>query len=378
MGARLTSGGSIDSGFEGSHPPVPYIRRQLPFALILGSVLFPTLPLTWLGLQFMGTGPGGAAATWTHQLYVAVFNITHFTITFTIYFQVVNIRYFGASWKNRLVYYGVPAFAFVGLALFNALDVGAAAPAFGLFVLLAIRMFDFFHYGRQAFGVLQLAKGSAARALPPWSRTAENGFFMAVTALLFMTFISPGFVFDPSNAATRLLLVLGGSLLAAIGWAWGAAWRASGRTLPIGHAVAYLAASLVSSAIGIYYTGLYATLAIHYVEYHVLMAPRCFSQPLDPSATPDRWFARLRANPAVFYGLLLGTGATWLALHRWALVMPTDATMGTRLVVHSLDGLFVTHYFLDMFIWKFSVPHYRSTIGPLYFPRPAPIAGAAA
>jgi hypothetical protein len=31
------------------------------------------------------------------------------------------------------------------------------------------------------------------------------------------------------------------------------------------------------------------------------------------------------------------------------------------------DGLFVFHYFIEAFIWKFSDPYYRQTLGPLYF-----------
>ena len=31
------------------------------------------------------------------------------------------------------------------------------------------------------------------------------------------------------------------------------------------------------------------------------------------------------------------------------------------------DGIFVFHYFVEMFIWKFSEPYYRQTLGPLYF-----------
>jgi len=51
----------------------------------------------------------------------------------------------------------------------------------------------------------------------------------------------------------------------------------------------------------------------------------------------------------------------------------------TSLLLFALfDGLFVFHYFLESFIWRFSEPYYRQTLGPLYFaPRPqAPKASA--
>lgn len=39
------------------------------------------------------------------------------------------------------------------------------------------------------------------------------------------------------------------------------------------------------------------------------------------------------------------------------------------------DGVFVFHYFVEMFVWRFSEPHYRQTLSPLYFaakPQPSP------
>ena len=36
-------------------------------------------------------------------------------------------------------------------------------------------------------------------------------------------------------------------------------------------------------------------------------------------------------------------------------------------LVAIFDGLFVFHYFVEMFIWRFSEPYYRQTLGPLYF-----------
>jgi hypothetical protein len=54
---------------------------------------------------------------------------------------------------------------------------------------------------------------------------------------------------------------------------------------------------------------------------------------------------------------------------------PTDAGGSSfyLMLITLFDGIFVFHYFLECFIWKFSDPHYRQTLGPLYFaPRPRP------
>jgi len=31
------------------------------------------------------------------------------------------------------------------------------------------------------------------------------------------------------------------------------------------------------------------------------------------------------------------------------------------------DGMFLLHYFVEAFLWKFGNPYYRKTLGPLYF-----------
>ena len=46
-------------------------------------------------------------------------------------------------------------------------------------------------------------------------------------------------------------------------------------------------------------------LSMHYVEYHVMMAPRCFAAPLDGRARGDRLLAWLGSHRALFaFGLL--------------------------------------------------------------------------
>jgi hypothetical protein len=114
---------------------------------------------------------------------------------------------------------------------------------------------------------------------------------------------------------------------------------------------------------------------MHYVEYHVLMYPRCFHTPLDPGRRADRLFARLRRSPVVFYGVLLGvaalvTACTWLGMG--ALIERDGGSPRTSYLalISLFDGLFVFHYFVESLIWKFSDPHYRQTLGPLYFGPP--------
>jgi hypothetical protein len=136
-------------------------------------------------------------------------------------------------------------------------------------------------------------------------------------------------------------------------------------------------------------TALYGfALAMHFVEYHVLMMPRCCKAPLDESHAPDRMLARLRRNRVIFYSLIalgaigvsvltgLGTSAMSAMVAQAAAMWRTlggGATPSSSYTVFLgiFDGIFVFHYFVEMFIWKFSEPHYRQTLGPLYFAKKA-------
>ena len=50
-----------------------------------------------------------------------------------------------------------------------------------------------------------------------------------------------------------------------------------------------------------------------------------------------------------------------------------ESSIGVLVLVAVFDGLFVFHYVVEMFLWKFSDPHFRKTLVPLYFtPKPVP------
>jgi hypothetical protein len=114
------------------------------------------------------------------------------------------------------------------------------------------------------------------------------------------------------------------------------------------------------------------------------MMPRCFDTNLDPRQWTDRVFARLRSNRVIFYVLLVlaaigvamftGVG-TSMAQAMSAMLAGmwksygggTGVASSHTALVAVFDGLFVFHYFVEMFIWRFSEPYYRATLGPLYF-----------
>jgi hypothetical protein len=196
-------------------------------------------------------------------------------------------------------------------------------------------------------------------------RDCEHAFVLAGAVLLFTTFIT-----DRTFDSARVMGPIAAALYAALGVAvlagYAVGFKRGGSLRDLGLPLAYLAlqtASLIPAAV---WTGFYAfTLTVHYVEYHVLMAPRCFDAPLDDTARVDRVFGALRSKKALFYGALLALGGLWVALQVWAIPPGPSSTSGQTLV-HLFDGLYVFHYVVEMFIWKFSDPFFRKQLGPLY------------
>lgn len=102
------------------------------------------------------------------------------------------------------------------------------------------------------------------------------------------------------------LLAAGGLLLAVLARHRQATGDPSAGRLTTG----YLLAQAVAGVLAAGWFPLYAAaLAVHSVEYHVLMYPRIFHTPLDPAARIDRLFARLRTSKLVFYAGVLAVAA---------------------------------------------------------------------
>jgi hypothetical protein len=151
------------------------------------------------------------------------------------------------------------------------------------------------------------------------------------------------------------------------------AWRSAGsERSAVLAAFAYFLLQSASSGLVVYRSRLYfASLAMHYVEYHLLMIPRCFEGELDPSSRVDRVTAWFRRRRGVFYGAVVAVAAL-------VSVGPLLSLGGVRftredhfgwLLVNLLGGIFVAHYFVEAFVWKFRNPFYRETLVPLYFAR---------
>ena len=355
--------------------PVGFFEQRWPVVVILGSFLTLTLPVAVMAATGLDRTALGTAYVW-------LFGATHLVLTVTIYCTRANLRHFNSSWRNRTVFLAVPLGIVLVFGLVHGLRLGAEWPvAIGL-LYAVVRLFNFLHLTRQTFGVYQLFKARAKVKVPAWAKQAENASGFALVGALFVTHLSGGWC---------PLLVAGGPLSMAnlpplypaqmsIGWlqlGWvgfvGVAvglYAAAVRTVPgTGAGLSarlYLTGQTLSTLAAAVFLPFYlAALAVHYVEYHILMWPRVFRLPLDPTSRLDRTYGWVRSRPALFYGLLLLIAAG--VIGGMDAMMPTEVVGPYSGLLVLFDVCVVGHYFLEMFIWKFSDPHFRRTLSNLYF-----------
>jgi hypothetical protein len=346
------------------------------------------------------SAPLAAAMIWSADrrfllIYVWLFGLTHFVLTLSVYLQSENLRHFTASNRNIFLYFVVPLGILMGFYVCGVLQLRNQFPAIAVAVGAAVRLLDFNHLNRQSYGVYQLFKGRAGLRPGPAIKRAENGYFACLTALLLATFLAGGVspllrakqwtalgtgiaksgpallpisVLQAASIAIGCLtIVLGGVSVTLLV----RAWRTAGRPAGLREALAYVAFQTIVALMAIVSAPLYfATLAIHYVEYHVLMFPRCFHTGLNETRGLDRCFGTLRKHRAVFYGLVIVAAGLVMVI----MLMQSNPTSAFRAnpmrylaVVSIFDGLFVFHYFVEMLIWRFSDPFFRRTLSPLYF-----------
>ncbi len=359
-----------------------FFERKLPCQIILGTFPLVTVPLVV-----------SLALTENRSfvmVYIWLFGLTHFVLTLSVYLQSENLRHFRETGKNIFLYFVVPLTILMGFYFVGVFQLRARFPAFAIIFLACIRALDFNHLNRQTFGVYQLFKVRTGLAPSPAMKRVEQGFFACLTGLLYTSFLAGGVspLLLPRRwegmkglvaAPGAMLLPLGvlqamAAVLAALTLGLGAlsvtmllrAARKSGRRAGLRDALTYFGFQSLAAMLAVVSSPLYfAALATHYVEYHVLMFPRCFYTRLDEARPVDRWFSGLRRSRVAFYGLLVTVSGV-------VLMFTSPTSLGAHpirfLAVFSIfDGLFVFHYFVEMLIWKFSDPYFRRTLGSLYF-----------
>jgi hypothetical protein len=360
-----------------------FFQRDLPAYAILASFLVLTLPLTLLAAY----APDSQRIRAVLVVYIFVLGVSHFVLTPTIYLQSSNLRYFNGSWRNRIIYFAIPVAIFLFFDLYATFQVAVVYPLAAMAVRAGIRYLDFSHFSRQTRGVLQLYKTRAGIKFPAWTRPTEALYFFALSLLLFTSFVGGG-RFALNTAASLIVAVSTGALFVAMAAGFVVAHIRSASRTAILLPLLYFLFQTSAAVLATYNLAFYGVaLAMHYVEYHLLMSPRCFKSTLDPGSPTDKVFGMLRANKLVFYSLLFLVAliVTVFTADFSAMLAMLQGLAGrgrqmpsSSLVLFALfDGLFVFHYFVESFIWRFSEPHYRQTLGPLYFgSRPQPAAGS--
>jgi hypothetical protein len=334
-----------------------YFERPLPIALVFAAALLISLPLALLLLvpNFFAWLP------YVLLLETIGLGTTHFFITLAVYLQAENRAHFSSSARNRLIYIAGPLAIFGLLALSEALQWPTLYPLLVMQFFRAVRFFDFFHVGRQSVGMLQIFKRPHSGAALP-SRRLENAFFVGMALMQWQTFLG-GARFDANNPYALAPAWLMGAIFVVVAGGYLRAClrvRAKRPWLPL----AYFATQGLCSAAAVYQTRLYlVALAVHYLEYHVIMAPRLFRGPIDSARGGNRPLLWLRAHPLVFYALL----ASVALLFDFRNALAPDPPAATRFLVHLFDGVFLVHYFIEAFLWKFGNPFYRDTLVSLYF-----------
>ena len=308
--------------------------------------------------------------------YVLLVGNTHFAITWALYLNSANLRHFESSGLRKIIYFMMPVSIMALFCAIGVLGLPSAGTRVTLWFALGVVTADYFHVIRQSFGVLQLFKRRAEVAFPAYLAKVDNYYFLSLFVLQLITFLNGvennfDGRFDPTSRSTQAMVGVATLLFARVVNGFVKAWRkpdSNKEALLV--AFGYLLLQSASALLVVYRTRLYtASLAMHFVEYHVLMAPRCFKSELDLSTRVDRAAAAFRRHKSVFYAAVVFIAACVSAgtlLNMVGASVTSDSGFGW-LFVNLFNGIFVAHYFVEAFLWRFHNPFYRKTLAPLYF-----------
>jgi hypothetical protein len=355
-----------------------YYLKRAQLGLIFLSFFALTVPLSVLQLS---TSVPPIVKRSVMVSYLFLLGNTHFAITWALYLNSANLAHFRSSLAAKFVYFVVPVSIMAGFFVTGVLEVPAEGTLAATWFFVAITAVDYFHSVRQSFGVLQMVKGRSQKAR--FSRRfarVDNAYFLSLWMLQIVTFVggvSKNFDgrFEWSRMPVKILTIVAAVLFIVALRGFVTAWRSAGAERgALFTAVAYFLLQTASACLVVYRSRLYfASLAMHYVEYHVLMVPRCFDAPLDPKTKVDRIAAWFRGHKTALYGAVVAVAAVVSSGPLLALggVEITRHDRFGWLFVNLLGGIFVAHYFVEAFVWRFRHPFWHETLAPLYFARSA-------
>jgi hypothetical protein len=377
---------------------IPFLQQRAPIAIILGSFVLLTVPMALMDLL----GANELASTIFFRTYHILFSITHFFLTLWLYFDARNVAYFTSSARTRLIYFAAPIAILVGVAALGFFRVdpvngdyeptGSFGPMMYAFLFaFIVRALDYRHSTRQSFGVLQLIKAQPGAKYPSWSKTLDNGFFAALFVLELLTFTYGGHF----TATPLMLASIGVTAAIGVGVLAGFVRAARGMANPraLLAPLAYLLFQTSAACLVVYRFELYAiSLAMHFTEYHVVMAPRCFERVgaaggaagaaagaaaagaaagAAGAAAPGRKVFLLRRNWIAAYAVLILLSLAYYVSYFMDIAGVHSESQVVWAMTNMFNGIFLAHFFVESFVWRFSTPHYRNALAPVFFPRRA-------
>lgn len=349
--------------------------------VILGSFVFLTVPLL---IIFFAPWPHGNPFNLFVNYYFVCFGATHFFVTFSIYCNSENLRYFASDTKNIYLYFALPLviMAFIFCFYFFELQVRWAGvlPLLGPLVVLTVGAVDILHVQRQSYGVLQLLKGSTGLKFADISKSLEKLFFPLMAAAAWVSFVrmlktgeaqhwgslKDSRFLDDVNAPWLTWMILAfaaGIFLIALAKLF-AASQSDGSFRQRYSPPCYFFLQSIAVLLAVIDFRLYAVgAAMHYVEYHFLVYQRSFKA--EGSAFEDARSPRSRriVVKTCFYVVLIAITALFA-------FYPKAVAQNWVLSPAFLSGFMavqVFHFYIDTLLWRFRKPFYRQTLGPVYF-----------
>jgi len=366
-------------------PKQNFLMRAGVLEAIFCSFALITVPLVIL---FFVLPPPAIRFDHIGIVYFACFGASHFFVTFAIYCNSENLRYFVSDSKNVILYLGLPlvimgaAFYFYQFSPWKAWF--AALPLLLPIVELTVRGVDFLHVQRQSYGVLQLLKGSTGRKFANVSRSLEKWFFPLMALAAWTTLVrSYSSATDPvwggfrqtkffeivnNNFFHATVLAAAGCIFAVALVRLVTAAKGEGSIKQRFAPLCYFVLQSAAVVLAVLDPRLYAVgAAMHYTEYHLLVYQRSVAADGSAFRSTPRPIGQRVAIVCGFYAVVLGISL----LFAWYPKAAGPAALKEEPLRRTLNSLFLAvilfHFYIDTLIWRFRKPFYKKSLGPVYF-----------
>lgn len=286
------------------------------FKSLLGTFVFLTIPLILLPVFDFSYY---LLATF----YTTVIVFPHFSSTFYVYFRKDYISYFLSSPKNILIYFIIPL-----IVLFTFISINKVEKYnyLSFWIVVIIRLTDYFHTNKQTFGVQRLIAGRSFKY--------DRLLYYGVILFLILNYLVKRDFIYLYNFEWALFLFVIISLILFIREILSSSISTKKKSL------SYIILQLLALAPGVINPSYYFLgLAVHSVEYHLLNYKRFFYKDI----------LRFTLFGVTLFILSIAVNRV-KNFNEWK-----DTFFDLNFLYSSIVFL---HYYLDTFIWRFSNPFF--------------------